>query len=135
MTRYKKIHVFSAQKRAKPWLPEHIAPAKSSSTRSMKYTRIISASSWSPTTKNSPSTSIAASRRPTMRALCLLRVCGRRGLFHPIAASLFRTTAFNNLLFKQRANDFIEGISWHVKGSCDFLSHTARISHNKIKDL
>lgn len=28
MTRYKKIHVFSAQKRGKPWLPEHIAPAK-----------------------------------------------------------------------------------------------------------
>ena len=26
--RYKKIHVFSAQKRGKPWLPEHIAPAK-----------------------------------------------------------------------------------------------------------
>jgi len=28
LTRYKKIHVFLAQKRGKPWLPEHIAPAK-----------------------------------------------------------------------------------------------------------
>lgn len=28
MKRYKKIHVFLAQKRGKPWLPEHIAPAK-----------------------------------------------------------------------------------------------------------
>ena len=33
---------------------------------------------------NSPSTNIAASRKPMMQAQCLLPACGRRGLFHPM---------------------------------------------------
>ena len=56
----------------------------------------------------------AASRKPTMRARCLLPVCGHRGLFHPIAASLFRTTAFNKFFFTQRRNNLIKCVNRHL---------------------